>query len=161
MFTGFPHNWLRQPNMMSTLLAALLFAQASAAQALSPEDKQTALLALERAAKAEQSAGTSNPAHDFLKLAGPSIECAGPYLGKVAFPQQGPNGELWYLMVVYFGDHADETVHTSDFAACGETVLKARRYISLDQYTDKLSTPYRIIAFDQNFRVFLDSGVKN
>lgn len=130
-------------------------------QELSADSKQKALLTLETMAKAEQLAGRSTPAHDFLEFAGPSIECAGPYLGKVAFPQQGPNGELWYLMVVYFGDHADETVHTSDFAACGETVLKARRYISLDQYTDKLSTPYRIIAFDQNFRVFLDSGVKN
>lgn len=131
------------------------------AQDLSLENKEKSLLALQARAKTERSPGRPNPAHSFVQLAGPSIECAGPYLGKVGFPQQGPNGELWYLMVVYFGDQTDETVHSPDFAACGDAVLKTRQYIALNKHTDKLSTPYRIIAFDRNFRVFLDSGVKN
>ena len=124
-------------------------------QPLSLAEKQKALRDMEQTARTAHSAGRSNLAQRFVQLVGPDIECAGSYLGKAAFPQQGPDGELWYLIVVYFGNHADEIAHSSDFPACGEAVLNARQSIAFT----KLSMPYRIIAFDRNFRVFLDSGV--
>ncbi|MCP5171314.1 MAG: hypothetical protein H7A02_03485 [Pseudomonadales bacterium] len=117
-------------------------------------NKQKALRDMEEAAKAAHSAGRSTLAQRFVQLVGPDVECAGSYLGKVAFPQQDQDG-YWKLMVIYLGDHKSDMTHSRDFAACGEAVLAARRSIGFT----KLNVPYRIIAFDRNFQIFLDSGV--